>query len=138
MPTNPIPSNGGDTGFKVIAQYGEPVETRKGTERVVIQSVSAGGQTWLELRVQFIGKSGRWTPTKQAITFSDAEQVESLLAALEVGSADAVARSVIAAARAPHTEAPPTEDAPEVVPVPPRKARHSAFGEDALIGGDGE
>lgn len=119
--------DGSDGGFKVLRRYGEPTPTRKDNERIAVQAVQVNSRKWLEARILFKSReSERWTPSKQAITFSGADQVTAFIDALEAGLVDSDSLDLFVRPEAPAI----AEEEIEVVAVKPR---HRAFAESALI-----
>ncbi len=119
----------GNSKFKVVERYGEPIPTRKETERIVVQRVEAGGKAWVEARVEYLSRDdNKWRSTKSALCFNSAEDIGALLDALDAASDRAVAAGIFQ--QADDVDEAEEEDAPPVIAVKPRA---KAFGENALV-----
>jgi hypothetical protein len=121
-----------DGGFKVLAKYGAPIPTRKNTETVQVQLVQVGGDTgkkWLEARLQYLNANGKWTSTKQALSFDLFEDIDALVVTLETAADNLRAEGHLPAPDAPA----PADDEDDDVLVIPLKARAAAFNDDALV-----
>ena len=119
-------------GFKVVCRFGEPIPTRKDSEKVVIQQVQVGGPNgvqWIEARLLYVDQaSGKLKPTKTAISFNNQADLDAVIAALTTGCDEAVANGVF---DAPEPE--PDDDDEDVIKVVAVKPRHAAFSEAAII-----
>ena len=119
-------------GFKVVCRFGEPIPTRKDSEKVVVQQVQVGGpngKQWIEARVLYVDQaSGKLKPTKTAISFNSQADLDAVIAALTTACDDAAANGVFDA-----PEAEPAEDDEDDIKVVAVKPRHAAFSDAAIV-----